>query len=259
MRFTIAALARIIFLTLVTTLMWRPVVRASDTCTNPTSVPSRGEALEDHPGERSGWFFSGRKDAARTGLAAAGTSPPPARTLLRSVEQVNQMPRPGLAAAQPSWIPLGPSPVHSLYWGSVSGRVTTLSVDNRATNHVLYVGTAYGGLWRTADFTSPSPHFEALGDTTWPSLAVGSIALDTTRAEQPPVIYVGTGEGNESSDSYYGIGILKSTDGGTTWALSTGSGSPVPLSSSARFNLDGPFVGAAVARIVIDSPTHSGY
>ena len=36
-------------------------------------------------------------------------------------------------------------------------------------------------------------------------------------------IYVGTGEGNNSGDSYYGSGILKSTDGGNTWLRLGGS------------------------------------
>jgi photosystem II stability/assembly factor-like uncharacterized protein len=33
------------------------------------------------------------------------------------------------------------------------------------------------------------------------------------------VLYAGTGEGNFASDSYYGNGILKTTDGGITWSL----------------------------------------
>src|SRR5262249_46317771 len=131
--------------------------------------------------------------------------------------------------------------------------------DNRNQPGVLYVGTAFGGLWKTDDLTAPKPHFVPIGDTLWPSLAVGSIALDTSRpAGQPAVIYIGTGEANDSLDSYYGIGILKSSDGGNTWSLSTGVGGLVPLSSSIPFNLDGPFVGAAISKIVVDpaDPEH---
>ncbi len=43
---------------------------------------------------------------------------------------------------------------------------------------------------------------------------MGSLALDP---QNPNAIYVGTGEENNSGDSYYGAGILKSTDGGNTW------------------------------------------
>src|SRR5262249_13776556 len=38
------------------------------------------------------------------------------------------------------------------------------------------------------------------------------------------IIYAGTGEANFSLDSYYGRGILKSTDSGATWNLLTGNG-----------------------------------
>jgi len=44
---------------------------------------------------------------------------------------------------------------------------------------------------------------------------VGSIAIDPTNSQ---TIYVGTGEGdNATGDGYYGAGILKSTNGGSTW------------------------------------------
>ena len=49
---------------------------------------------------------------------------------------------------------------------------------------------------------------------------MGAIAIqpsgntDTTKS----VILVGTGEPDSSADSYYGLGILRSTDGGATWS-----------------------------------------
>ena len=59
------------------------------------------------------------------------------------------------------------------------------------------------------------------GGTTWTPLtdtqcstAMGSIAIDPSNHL---VVYAGTGEENFSLDSYYGCGVLKSTDGGMTW------------------------------------------
>jgi uncharacterized protein (TIGR03437 family) len=43
---------------------------------------------------------------------------------------------------------------------------------------------------------------------------MGAIALDPSN---PDVVYAGTGEANFTQDSYYGAGILKSTDAGATW------------------------------------------
>ena len=55
-----------------------------------------------------------------------------------------------------------------------------------------------------------------------PTLAVGAIAIQPQLASPDPsksVILVGTGETNSSSDSYYGLGILRSDNAGNTWTL----------------------------------------
>ena len=113
-----------------------------------------------------------------------------------------------------AWRQIGPEPVNG-YWGTASGRVAALAIDPR-NSKVVYLGAAQGGVWKTTD-----------GGTTWlpltdsqASLAIGSIALDPSN---PDTVYVGTGEENGSGDSYYGAGILKSTDGGTTWTQIPGN------------------------------------
>lgn len=96
----------------------------------------------------------------------------------------------------------------------VSGRVTALAIDPGNTS-AIYLGGAQGGVWKTTN-----------GGTTWTpltdtqsSLATGSIVLDPTNSN---TVYVGTGEENFSGDSYYGAGVLKSTEGGTTWTQMCG-------------------------------------
>ena len=49
-----------------------------------------------------------------------------------------------------------------------------------------------------------------------PTLSVGALALDTTTSPNP-TLYVGSGEGNGSSDSYYGQGVFVSSDLGVSW------------------------------------------
>lgn len=50
------------------------------------------------------------------------------------------------------------------------------------------------------------------------TLAVGAIAIRPGNTEPTKsVILVGTGESNSAADSYYGLGILRSADGGQTW------------------------------------------
>ncbi len=147
---------------------------------------------------------------------------------------------------QQVWAALGPAPIaqgqtFSSPGAPVSGRIPAIALDpgyNGTTNQTVYVGAAQGGLWRSTD---NGANWIPLTDSQ-PSLAVGSLAIDPTN---PNVIYVGTGEGNRSADTYYGLGILKSTDGGATWRQFTG-----PTSTSEPFQP--AFVNASMGHLVID-------
>ncbi len=118
------------------------------------------------------------------------------------------------------WAELGPSPLADSTYGNVSGRVTSLAADliHDPTGNLLYVGAAYGGVWKTTNGLSGAPTFTPLSDPTQ-SLAVGALAVDGSVT--PPILYVGTGELNMAGDSYYGLGILTSSDGGNTWTLAS--------------------------------------
>jgi hypothetical protein len=114
-----------------------------------------------------------------------------------------------------TWQLLGPQPTNTGYaYPVTSGRVTALAVDPTESTTV-YAGAAEGGIWKTIN-----------GGTTWTpltdsqaSLATGSIAIAPSSHE---TIYVGTGEEDFSLDSYYGLGVLKSTNAGSTWTLYEG-------------------------------------
>lgn len=76
--------------------------------------------------------------------------------------------------------------------------------------NTVYLGGAQGGVWKT---TNGGANWTPLTDAQ-ASTAIGSIAISPTH---PDTIYVGTGEENFGGDSYYGAGILKSTDARATW------------------------------------------
>src|SRR5207248_1575926 len=130
------------------------------------------------------------------------------------------------------WTPLGPAPINDSAegYGNVSGRVTAIAVDQSdTTGNTVFIGGAYGGVWKTTNGADPDPNavkWSALTDDQ-PTLAVGSIALKPDnmdcKSANPTncVILVGTGEPDNSADSYYGLGIMRSTDGGGTWSLIT--------------------------------------
>ena len=113
-----------------------------------------------------------------------------------------------------NWVQLGPTaiPKGQTYSSArvlVTGRVTAIVVDPTNTN-IIYIGTAQGGVWKTTDGGlnwSPKTDNEV-------SLAIGALAMDPSNHL---VLYAGTGEGNFSGDSYYGNGVLQTSNGGNSW------------------------------------------
>jgi len=108
-----------------------------------------------------------------------------------------------------TWTNIGPTPGFYPGYTNISGRTTT--VRYHPTNPaIIYIGAAFGGVWRS---TNGGNNWTQLTDFEV-SLSSGSIAID---AVNPNIIYYGTGEATYSGASYYGRGMLKSTNGGTSW------------------------------------------
>ena len=121
-----------------------------------------------------------------------------------------------------NWQALGPQ--------NVGGRTLCLAF-HPANPDVIFAGTASGGLWKT---TTAGRSFMQNGGLklgweqvpiSFPVLAIASIAIDP---ENPDIMFVGTGEVynddiampgvyNRYTRGTYGIGILKSIDGGKNW------------------------------------------
>ena len=91
----------------------------------------------------------------------------------------------------------------------------------------LFMGSASGGLWKSVTGGLGANAWQRI-ETGYPSLAVSSIAIDSVN---PNVMYIGTGENYGYQYSLngvdvrvtrgmYGIGILKTTNGGTNWSKS---------------------------------------
>jgi sugar lactone lactonase YvrE len=114
-----------------------------------------------------------------------------------------------------SWTPLGPAAEISgtQRW---SGRVAGVAA-HPADPNTLYMASSGGGVWKTID---GGQSWQPLTDDQM-TLTMGAIAIAPS---SPDVIYAATGEANNSGDSYYGRGILKSSDGGVTWTLLTANG-----------------------------------
>ena len=99
------------------------------------------------------------------------------------------------------WEQRGPS--------NIGARVTDLAIHPGDPN-IVYAAMASGGIFKTVDGGSNwTPIFDDQ-----PVLTIGAVTLDP---QNPETIYVGTGEANAISYSFFGLGVFKSSDGGVSW------------------------------------------
>jgi photosystem II stability/assembly factor-like uncharacterized protein len=132
-----------------------------------------------------------------------------------------------------SWVFIGPLPMRhqqANFGGAVfgpqfnaTGRISALAVDPAGN---VYVGAASGGVWLSTD---QGTTFHSIGDAL-PTQSIGSISVDSFN-NNPPRVYVGTGEGKKSLDSYYGLGLWSTNDFGQTWTQA----------DPAKFNANGVY------------------
>lgn len=187
---------------------------------------ARAPAVRNQRARREQWFMHGRTVPGESGAALRY------RAHLQKLQMRTTHPAtsaeskasPGLSTS--GWSPLGPAPLASDASGDgqqdyswVSGRATAVAIDPAdASGNTVYVGGAYGGVWKSANATTQNP-----ASVIWAplidnqaTLAVGAIAIQPGGTG---VVLVGTGEANSSADSYYGLGILRSANAGATWTL----------------------------------------
>jgi PKD repeat protein len=104
-----------------------------------------------------------------------------------------------------NWSLIGPST--TIPAGGGAGRVNFVRFDPSNTS-IIWVGSPDGGLWKSTT-----------GGTAWttntdnlPLLGCSDLAINPLNNQ---IMYLATGDG-DASDTY-SLGVLKSTDGGTTW------------------------------------------
>ncbi|MGI8481514.1 MAG: WD40/YVTN/BNR-like repeat-containing protein, partial [Chthoniobacterales bacterium] len=154
-----------------------------------------------------------------------------------------------LVAGTPAWTFLGPAPIPNGQTFNrvdpVSGRTTAIAIHPNNPN-IVYVGTAQGGLYRTlnggANWTqlmdnAPSPLAGA-------PLAIGSVIIDPRNSTR---VFVGTGEGNLSGDSFFGNGMYIITN--------ADSFNPVVSGPYNQRSTDGAdiFTGRSITDIIVSS------
>ncbi|WP_419804848.1 choice-of-anchor D domain-containing protein [Terriglobus sp.] len=142
--------------------------------------------------------------------------------------------RASLAAAgtplNTAWQPVGPMQVQTAAYGLVTGRVSSIAVDPAdSSGNTVYLGTTGGGVWKSTtaagsvssvQFTPLTDSLQAFsanaGSSATASISIGAVSVQPGGSG---VVLAGTGDPNDATDSYYGAGLLRSTDNGVTWSL----------------------------------------
>ena len=111
-------------------------------------------------------------------------------------------------------------------WSLVGGRITALVTTK---DGAWFAGTADGGVWRSTD---QGQHWTPVFDH-MPTLSIGALAVDPANGQ----LWVGTGEANESQDSYQGTGVYASSDDGRSFFPVGAPGGTSPLASRTTFRI----------------------
>jgi photosystem II stability/assembly factor-like uncharacterized protein len=120
--------------------------------------------------------------------------------VLAATNQVKQMMDNKVRMTTP-WVQTGPT--------NIGGRITDVEIPPDDMN-TIYLGASTGGVLKSTDFGQSWVNL--FGSV--PVVSVGDIAIDPNNKS---TIYVGTGEANSSSFSFWGNGMYKSTDAGQNW------------------------------------------
>jgi hypothetical protein len=197
---------------------------------------------EDRPDRRAEWMNRGRTAPAGQSAAALRLRAHQQKMTMRAQRAASSV-ESSLAVpfvSSASWVALGPAPLASdqNYFGMVSGRATAVAIDpSDTTGNTVYAAGAYGGVWKSTNATAvPATNVVWTPVTDQQaSLANGAVSVKS----DGNIVLVGTGEPNNAIDSYYGVGILRSTDKGGHWTL-------IPVADGGAH----PFAGLGFAKFV---------
>lgn len=150
-------------------------------------------------------------------------------SIYREAKYAQSMPasrlrQPGSNLPEGSWQYIGPRNVEVPYRqyfgnGPISGRVNAVafSTDPGTSQQVIYIATPYGGVRKSTD--GGVNWLPKSNGPLWTQLHTSCLAVDPNDAN---TLYVGTGDyqgsfGGGGIGNGYGMGLMRSTDGGETW------------------------------------------
>jgi len=173
-----------------------------------------------------------------------------------------------------AWTPVGAASANER---ANTGRVTATAVDpSDPSGNTVYIASASGGVWKTTNFMTTDidgPHYVPLTDF-GPTSAISIQSLAVFPQNNDPsqtIVFALTGEGNtlglpalngltDRGRTATGVGVLRSADGGKTWAVldSTDNRSTDPNAAPSTVGKvsdpgrDRLFVGTSGFKVVVD-------
>ena len=199
--------------------------------TIPEPVPSlnKSENLFDHelqfkewlarqPKETKGWKWMARYENDLLRRVDEEGKMPSNEVLLNANKEVEKLRQTAINARvkAPDWSPAGPYGDSNLFG---IGRVNCIAFHPK-DSLTFYLGFGQGGIWKT---TNGGNSYVPIGDNL-PILRVSGITLDPNNSE---IIYASLADfayigydlytADRKRNTYYGIGVWKSIDGGKVW------------------------------------------
>jgi hypothetical protein len=180
----------------------------------------------------------------------------PLTLTLKAQSAFNKVKARGAAKKAPGqWTLIGPSnaafPSILTFSGAAyttSGRITGLAIAPNCgtTGCRLWVAAAGGGIWRTDNALSGNGPNWTFVSGSFLTNAIGTLIYDSATT----TLYAGTGESHASGDSEAGLGIYKSTDGGTNWVHLASQVTALTTPGNGTYTGDA-FAGRAISSIVV--------
>lgn len=174
--------------------------------------------LFQQPKGTRGWKWMARYEHELLRRIDTTGSMPSSEVLLstnQNIENLRKNDR-NLRQKASSWIPAGPYGSPELFG---IGRVNCIAFHPK-DSLTFYIGFGQGGIWKT---TNGGESYTPLGDNL-PILRISGITLDPNN---PEIIYISLADfayigydlytADRKRNTYYGIGVWKSTNGGQTW------------------------------------------
>ncbi len=197
----------------------------------PESIPSLDESknlfqheqkfrdwLFRQPQGTRGWKWMARYENELLRRIDTTGSMPPSEVLLNTAQNLDNLRKNNENARQKtsSWTPAGPYGNTTLFG---IGRVNCIAFHPK-DSLTFYIGFGQGGIWKT---TNGGESYSPLGDNL-PILRISGITLDPNN---PETLYISLADfayigydlytADRKRNTYYGIGVWKSTNGGKTW------------------------------------------